>query len=124
MATRNISAMQGGGGRGRVKWVLLVLAVLLVAAIIYALPAMRAYSQTGAAYSARVVCSCRYIGGRGLDDCEKDLEPGMEIVSLSEAAGAKRIDATVPLMASESAEFREGFRAFLEKRAPDFGGER
>lgn len=109
MATRNISAMQGRGNGGKLKWVLLVLAVLIVAGVIYALPAMRAYSQTGAAYSARVVCSCRYIGGRSLEDCEKDLEPGMEVVSFSEAAGSRRIDATVPLMASESAEFREGW---------------
>lgn len=115
MATRIISAMQGGG-RGKFKWVLLVIAVMIVAALIYAWPAMRAYSQTGAAYSARIVCSCRYIGGRGLDDCEKDLEPGMEVVSLSEAAQAKRIDATVPLMASESAEFREGFGCVLMTR--------
>jgi hypothetical protein len=113
MATRNISAMQGGRGRNTVKWVLLVLAVLIVAALIYAWPTLRAYSQTGAAYSARVVCSCRYIGGRDLTDCEKDLEPGMEVVSLSEAANAKRIDATVPLMARETAEFREGFGCVL-----------
>jgi hypothetical protein len=113
MATRNIYAMQGRGGRGRMKWVLLALAVLLVAGIVYALPAMRAYSQTGAAYSARVVCSCRYIGGRELGDCEKDLEPGMEIVSLSEAADAKRIDATVPLLAAESAEYRQGWGCVL-----------
>lgn len=113
MATRNIYAMPGRGGRGRMKWVLLALAVLLVAGIVYALPAMRAYSQTGAAYSARVVCSCRYIGGRELGDCEKDLEPGMEIVSLSEAADAKRIDATVPLLAAESAEYRQGWGCVL-----------
>ncbi|MDM7955502.1 hypothetical protein [Blastomonas sp.] len=113
MATRIISAMQGGGGHSKAKWVLLALLVLIVAVLIYAWPTMRAYSQTGAAYSARVVCSCRYIGGRGLDDCEKDLEPGMQIVSLSEAANAKRIDATVPLMASEAAEFREGFGCVL-----------
>lgn len=116
MATRNISAMQGGSRGSKVKWVLLVLAVLIVAGLIYAWPAMRAYSQTGAAYSARIVCSCRYIGGRGLDDCEKDLEPGMEVVSLSEAADTKRIDATVPLMARESAEFREGFGCVLMTR--------
>ncbi|MFN3473085.1 MAG: hypothetical protein ACK4ZW_03470 [Blastomonas sp.] len=115
MATRIISAMQGGG-RSKFKWVLLVIAAMIVAALIYAWPAMRAYSQTGAAYSARIVCSCRYIGGRGLEDCEKDLEPGMEVVSLSEAAQAKRIDATVPLMASESAEFREGFGCVLMTR--------
>jgi hypothetical protein len=115
MATRIISAMQGGG-RSKFKWVLLVIAAMIVAALIYAWPAMRAYSQTGAAYSARIVCSCRYIGGRGLEDCEKDLEPGMEVVSLSESAQAKRIDATVPLMASESAEFREGFGCVLMTR--------
>lgn len=113
MATRNMSAMEGRGRRGKMKWVLLALGVLLIAAIIYALPAMRAYSQTGAAYSARVVCSCRYIGGRALGDCEKDLEPGMEIVSLSEAADAKRIDATVPMLASESAEYRKGWGCVL-----------
>lgn len=113
MATRNMSAMYGRSSGGKLKWVLLALAVLLVAGIAYALPAMRAYSQTGAAYSARVVCSCRYIGGRELGDCEKDLEPGMEIVSLSEAADAKRIDATVPLLASESAEYRQGWGCVL-----------
>lgn len=113
MATRNINAMRSGGRGSKVKWALLALAVLLVAALIYALPMMRAYSKTGAAYSARVVCSCRYIGGRGLADCEKDLEPGMEIVSLSEAADIRRIDATVPLLAAESAEFREGYGCVL-----------
>lgn len=111
MATRNIGAMQGRGGR--LKWVLLVLAVIAAAAIAYLWPSLRAYSQTGAAYSARVVCSCRYIGGRELGDCEKDLEPGMEIVSLSEASDAKRIDATVPLMADESAEYRQGYGCVL-----------
>lgn len=113
MATPNMRATPGRGGRGKLKWGLLVLALLLVAAIIYALPAMRAYSRTGAAYSARVVCSCRYLGGRALGDCEKDLEPGMEIVSLSEAADVRRIDATVPLLASESAEYRPGWGCVL-----------
>ncbi len=113
MATRNMGAKPMGGKGGKLKWVLLGLAVLLGVGLIYAWPMMGAYSKTGAAYSARVVCSCRYIGGRALGDCEKDLEPGMEIVSLSEAADAKRIDATVPLLASESAEFREGYGCVL-----------
>ncbi len=111
MATRNMGMMPSTGGRW--KWVLLALAVIAAAAIAYLWPSLRAYSQTGAAYSARVVCSCRYIGGRELGDCEKDLEPGMEIVSLSEASDAKRIDATVPLMAAESAEYREGYGCVL-----------
>lgn len=113
MATRNMGAGSGLGSGGKAKWVLIAFAVLLVAGVIYAWPAMRAYSQIGAAYSARVVCSCRYIGGRGMEDCEKDLEPGMEVVSLSEAADAKRIDASVFLMAEESAEYRPGYGCVL-----------
>ena len=119
MATQN-SGMQPGGssgdigrGSGRAKWVLLIVAVLLVAALVYALPMMRGYSKTGSAYAARIVCSCRYIGGRSLEDCQKDLEPGMEIVSLTEADNARRIDASVPLMAAESAELREGYGCVL-----------
>ena len=111
MATRNMGSMQRGGGR--LKWVLLALAVIALATIAWMWPSLRAYSQTGAAYSARVVCSCRYIGGRELGDCEKDLEPGMEVVSLSEAADTKRIDATVPLIAAESAEYRDGWGCVL-----------
>lgn len=111
MATGKMGAMPGR--HGRLKWVALALLAIALAALAWYWPALRAYSQTGAAYSARVVCSCRYIGGRELGDCKKDLEPGMEVVSLSEAADAKRIDATVPLMAAESAEYREGWGCVL-----------
>ncbi|WP_238550589.1 hypothetical protein [Blastomonas sp. AAP53] len=111
MATRNMGMAEASGGR--LKWVLLAVLLMAAVAIAYLWPSLRAYSQTGAAYSARVVCSCRYIGGRELGDCEKDLEPGMEVVSLSEAADAKRIDATVPLMAAESAEYRDGWGCVL-----------
>lgn len=111
MATGKMGAMPGR--HGRLKWVALALLVVGLAVLTWYWPSLRAYGQTGAAYSARVVCSCRYIGGRELGDCEKDLEPGMEVVSLSEAADARRIDATVPLMASESAEYREGWGCVL-----------
>lgn len=111
MATGKMGAMPGR--HGRLKWVALALLVIVLAVLVWYWPSLRAYGQTGAAYSARVVCSCRYIGGRELGDCEKDLEPGMEVVSLSEAADAKRIDATVPFMAAESAEYREGWGCVL-----------
>lgn len=109
MATRNMGTGQGG----RAKWVLLAVVVLAIAGFVYMLPSLKAYSKTGTAYAARVVCSCRYIGGRSLDDCEKDLEPGMEFVSLSEAADAKRIDASMLMLASDSAELREGYGCVL-----------
>jgi len=102
----------------RAKIIALGLGILLIAALIYLWPVMKAYSQTGAAYSARVVCSCRFIGNRDLEDCKKDLEPGMEIVWLSEAEDTQRIDTHVPLLAKDSATFRPGFGCVLESRSP------
>lgn len=56
-------------------------------------------------YVARVVCACRYAGGRSLASCRTDFEPGMEIVTVSEDARAKRITATVPLLSRRTARF-------------------
>ena len=75
---------------------------------------MQAYSRTGAAFGARVACSCRFVGGRELADCKKDFEPGMELVMLSEDAQAKSVTARVPLIASETASYRPGFGCQLE----------
>jgi hypothetical protein len=69
----------------------------------------------GTAYGARVSCSCRFVGGRSLGDCRKDFEPGMGLVRLSEDARAKSVTASVPLLASQTATWREGFGCVLER---------
>ena len=69
----------------------------------------------GTAYGARVACSCRFVGGRDLGDCRKDFEPGMSMVTLSENDQAKSVTASVPLLASQTATYREGFGCVLEK---------
>lgn len=70
---------------------------------------LRGQLDVGTAYGARVACSCHYIGGRDLSDCEKDFEPGMEIVGLSIDEEKRRVTASVPLLKSATAEFREGW---------------
>lgn len=70
---------------------------------------IKAQAELGAAYGARVGCSCRYIEGRDLKSCEGDFEPGMEMVSLSEDADRKRVTGSVPLLASTTVELRKGF---------------
>lgn len=70
---------------------------------------IEAQAELGAAYGARVGCSCRYIEGRDLKSCEGDFEPGMEMVSLSEDADRKRVTGSVPLLASTTVELRDGF---------------
>lgn len=69
---------------------------------------LNGYARVGAAYGARVACSCRYLGGRSLGDCRKDFEPGMELVLLSENVAERSVTATFPLLASETARLHKG----------------
>ncbi|HEX2794874.1 MAG TPA: hypothetical protein VHN58_10660, partial [Croceicoccus sp.] len=39
-------------------------------------------ARAGTAFGARVGCSCHYVGGRAVGDCEKDFVDGMALVSL------------------------------------------
>jgi hypothetical protein len=102
--------------RSRRIWprTLLALAVLLGAlGWLYREP-VAGYTSTGAAFGARTACSCRYIAGRSLEDCKKDFEPGMELVFLSDDEEAKSVTAYVPLLASDTARYREGFGCVLD----------
>ena len=66
-------------------------------------------AKVGAAYGAHIACSCRYIEGRDMASCETDMEPGMEIVSLSDDPENKRMTATVMFLAEAVAERRGAF---------------
>ncbi|WP_240330882.1 hypothetical protein [Sphingorhabdus sp. Alg239-R122] len=114
MADGNIQsqAQQKKWGKGW-KIGLVLLLLIFAAMLFYFLPAIKGLTQAGTAYGARVTCSCRYIGGRTLDDCKKDFEDGMEMVSVAENTGTRRIDATVPMLAHEAAEYREGYGCVL-----------
>lgn len=92
---------------------IVVLAVLLAAAVAYAIR-MKPTIELGVGYGAHVICSCRYIGGRDMESCYNDYEPGMEAISMTENEDEKRITASVPLLASRSAQFREGLGCVLE----------
>ena len=115
MATAKRSTSQGAPVRRRI-WpqVLLALVVLVTAAGWFYRAPIAGYTTTGTAFGARTACSCRYIAGRPLEDCEKDFEPGMEVVFLSEDEEDKSVTARVPLIASATATYREGFGCVLE----------
>lgn len=72
------------------------------------------YGAAGTAYGAKNACSCRHVAGRELSDCEKDFLPGMEAVFLSEDEGKRSVTAYIPLVASTTATWREGFGCMLE----------
>lgn len=105
---KNASKPQSGKGRIAL-YVLALFVLILVAVFAYNYSFIKGQLGIGTAYGARVACSCHYIGGRDLTDCEKDFEPGMEIIGLSLDDEKRRVTASVPLLASNTAEFREGW---------------
>lgn len=92
----------------------LALVVLAAGAAWFYREPIEGYTETGTAFGARTACSCRYVAGRPIGDCEKDFEPGMEVVFLSDDPETKSVTARVPLIASATATYREGFGCVLE----------
>ena len=99
--------------RARWPWFLFMLAGLTALAAYFVKP-LHGYAITGASYGARVACSCRFEGGRSLGDCRKDFETGMDLITLSEDKAAKSVTARFPLLASQTATYREGWGCMLE----------
>ena len=101
-------------------WPRILLVLVLVLASVAAVgwfanrTAINGYAMAGASYAARVGCSCRYIGGRSIGDCAKDKVAGMELIRLSEDPQAKSVTASFPLVASQTATYREGYGCVLE----------
>ncbi|MEL7189983.1 MAG: hypothetical protein AAGK17_10565 [Pseudomonadota bacterium] len=73
------------------------------------------YAEVGTSYAARVACSCRFVAGRPLGDCEKDKLAGMELVTLVEDVDAQSVTARFPLVTATTAQYREGYGCVLEK---------
>lgn len=105
MATENKSISK----RRLALYAALIFVAVLLAVFVYNYSFIKGQMGLGTAYGARVACSCHYIGGRDLTDCKKDFEPGMEVIGLSLDEEKKRVTASVPLIASTTAEFREGW---------------
>jgi len=116
MATAKKSPKRRIGGRAP-RWPKVVLALAILAAGLawFFRDAVMERALAGTAYGARVGCSCRFVGGRGLEDCLKDFEPGMAMVRLAEDDAAKSVTASVPLLASQTATYREGYGCVLEQ---------
>ena len=92
-----------------VRNVVLGLLALAVLWLLWNWGSIAGQAKVGAAYGAHIACSCRYIEGRDMASCETDMEPGMEIVSLSDDPENKRVTATVMFLAEAVAERRGAF---------------
>ncbi len=103
-------------GRTSRRWPAFVLAAVLVgggAAWFYG-EQISGLAEAGTSYGAKNACSCRYVAGRELGSCGDDFVPGMEVVFLSEDADEQAVTAYVPLIASNTARFHQGFGCMLD----------
>lgn len=96
-------------------WIFGIVIAALVATGFYLREPALGYAQTATAYSARVACSCRFVAGRDLEDCAKDKLAGMELVTLVDDVPTQSVTARFPLIAEDTASYREGYGCVLEK---------
>lgn len=95
-------------------WLIVIIAVGFAATVYANRQPITGYAEVGTSYAARVACSCRFVAGRSLDDCEKDKLGGMELVTLVDDVDAKSVTARFPLVTANTATYREGFGCVLE----------
>ena len=101
-------------GRRTIIYLALALCLALLVTLGWHWKALRDQARLGAAYGARLTCSCRYVEGRAMDSCTDDKEPGMALVRLTARPDDKAVDASVPLMATRTARFRPGWGCLLD----------
>ena len=92
------------------------IAMLLLGLLVWHWSALRDRAQLGAAFGARVTCSCRYVEGRAMGSCQDDKEPGMAMVRLNDLPDAKAVEASVPLLARRTARFKPGWGCLLDPK--------
>lgn len=98
-----------------IGWLLILALVAIAAAVWFNRAPIRGYADVGTSYAARVACSCRFVAGRSLSDCEKDKLAGMELVSLSDDTAEQSVTASFPLVTANTATLREGYGCVLEE---------
>jgi hypothetical protein len=91
----------------------LVLVTAILATGVGTLPLIDAQARLGAAYSARVVCSCHYVSQRPLEACKADLPVSAQSVILQADKGQGQVHATMARLYTRSARFTPGYGCVL-----------
>ena len=100
----------------RTPWLKLLVFIAMIGAGVawYYGDVINGYARAGTSFAAKSTCSCRFIGGREFGQCKDDLMPGMAALWLSEDDAEQSVTASVPLVESARATYREGYGCVLE----------
>ncbi|WP_395329568.1 hypothetical protein WBP06_15495 [Novosphingobium sp. BL-8H] len=79
-------------------------------ALAFAWPGLRQQALIGTSYAAQSGCTCRFVSGRDMGSCKADLKVAdlgrtTGLLMLSEDAQTRTVNASVPLLASQTATF-------------------
>lgn len=98
------------------RWLATMLAALIAFYVAVSWPGWQREAGQAAGLGARMTCSCRYVEGRDLPSCQSDLAgiPWMALVRYDDDLKARRVTASVPMMASKSAVLKQGFGCLPE----------
>lgn len=96
------------------RWVLIVLSGAMVAYGAWHWGEWRRAGAAGAAYAARITCSCRYVGGRDAKSCARDIREDAWLAFVSDLPEEKAVQASVPLLGSARAVFRPDYGCLME----------
>lgn len=101
-----------------IAWLIGAGLLLLLLAGALAWPGWQQRAAQAAGLGARLTCSCRYVAGRTLDACRQDLTgiAWMRLVRYADDPQARRVSASVPLLASRAARLRPGYGCQMERR--------
>ncbi len=98
------------------RWLFALPAALIAFYVAVSWPGWQREAGQAAGLGARMTCSCRYIEGRDLPSCQSDLAgiPWMALVRYADDPQARRVTASVPMMASKSAVLKQDFGCLPE----------
>lgn len=102
---------------GMAKWGATALLGALALLAVWKWPEWQAQAHAGSAYAARITCSCRFIEGRSMESCARDIADDAGFVRVREEAEARAVLASVPLLGSARARLKPGFGCLMEPEA-------
>ena len=96
----------------RINIAIVSLAIIGAAALwIWGKPMM----DIGTNYAAKQMCSCIYLGGRDVDDCQSDMDEGLEQIDIRHVPEREGVETDMFFISTSAAYYHPGTGCTIEK---------